>query len=296
MTFYRYLDDLDVHVIDCSGRVDVTIGMARLRALEAELEARPLRGGQRRLLIDFRNTIWASEEVHRRLAAITRRDFGLGSDGSALRAAILDNQRSGPVSENEHWFRSEWEALHWLCPDAGAASGRVPREVPTPRLSLVVGALQLAEAELQGNAALAALLHAEVPASWPPESLRPALPLFLARCKQTGHAGPWCLGWYGVLRAEGGPVLCGSVGFKGVPTLSGMVEIGYSVLPSFQGRGVATEMVTFAAGWALEQPSVGCVEAEVLYENVASARVLAKAGFAPQGPGLVSGTRRFRLI
>jgi [ribosomal protein S5]-alanine N-acetyltransferase len=296
MSFYRYLDELDVHVVDCSGQVDEAIGMARLKALEQALGAHAVQGGQRRLLIDFRNAIWANEQVHRRLATVTRRDFGLGSEDTTLRAAILDSRRSGPVSRNEHWFCSEAEALAWLCAGSRSPGGPVPIQVDTPRLRLVVGTLPLAEAELAGNAPLAALLGAEVPASWPPESLRPALPLFLARSKQTGCFAPWCLGWYGVLRAEAGDILCGSVGFKGVPTLAGMVELGYSVLPSHQRRGVATEMVTFAARWAIAQPAVGAVEAEALKANVASARVLAKAGFVAQGAGAEPGTQRYRLV
>jgi [ribosomal protein S5]-alanine N-acetyltransferase len=294
MTFYSYLGELNVHVIDCSGRVDEEMGTARLSALEHELEAHPMQGKPRRMLIDFRNTVWANEEAHRRLGAIAREGLGLGRAHSALRVAILHGLRHGSVSENEHWFCSEFEALEWLCPSSGARSGPVPLEVVTPRLRLVLGTRRLAEAALEGNSGLSALLGADVPAAWPPETLRPALPIFLARSKQTGHFEPWGLGWYGVLQADAGAVLCGSVGFKGVPTLAGMVEIGYSVLPSFQRLGVATEMVTFAAGWALAQPAVCCVEAEVSLENVASARVLAKAGFVPHGAG-TTGTRRFRL-
>lgn len=167
--------------------------------------------------------------------------------------------------------------------------------VMTPRMRLIPGTLPLAQAELEGNARLSTLLGADVPAGWPPESLRPALPLFVARYEQRGSSGPWYLGWYGVLHADGRAILCGSVGFKGAPTLTGMVEIGYSVLSPFQMRGIATEMVIGASQWALAQPAVSAVEADVCPENLASLRVLGKAGFAAYGAGVEPGTRRFRL-
>jgi ribosomal-protein-alanine N-acetyltransferase len=73
------------------------------------------------------------------------------------------------------------------------------------------------------------------------------------------------------------------------------VEIGYSVLPAFQLRGIATEMVIGASRWALAEPAVRAVEAEVRRDNRASMRVLEKAGFVLQGAGAELGTRRFRL-
>lgn len=62
MGFYRYLEDRDVHVLDCAGKVDVAVGLARLRRPSQELDARPARDGAHRVLIDFRHTEWASGE------------------------------------------------------------------------------------------------------------------------------------------------------------------------------------------------------------------------------------------
>jgi hypothetical protein len=115
MTFYQYLQDSDVHVVDCSGKVDLKIGLARLNALVHEFELRPIQGAQRKVLIDFRTTVWESEEVHMQLSRITRCDFGFSPENTATRAAILNNQWTGSVSDNEHWFLTESEALKWLC-------------------------------------------------------------------------------------------------------------------------------------------------------------------------------------
>ena len=122
MTFYRYLADRDVHVIDCAGRVDLETGVARLRRLAVEFERRPLIATHRRVLIDFRHTVWDSADTHRQLSIITRRDFGLNAENRALRAAILNDNRQGAASDNEHWFSSEADALAWLCEVGGAGT------------------------------------------------------------------------------------------------------------------------------------------------------------------------------
>ena len=115
MTLYRYMEDSDVHVIDCAGGVDLEIGLAHWKTVQLELEARPIQGPWRKLLIDFRGTIWASEEVHMQLSAITRRDFGLNASNTAIRVAVVNHRWSGLISENERWFASESDALDWLC-------------------------------------------------------------------------------------------------------------------------------------------------------------------------------------
>lgn len=114
MSFYRYLENHDVHVLDCGGKVDVTIGLERLRRLSDELDAHPAQDGVQRLLIDFRYTEWASEEAHRELSRATRREFGLNADNPALRLAFVFHGGKGAVSNSEHWFDDDVAALAWL--------------------------------------------------------------------------------------------------------------------------------------------------------------------------------------
>lgn len=114
MSFYRYREDCDVHVLDCAGKVDVPVGLARLRRLSEELAARPARDGVHRLLIDFRHTEWASEDAHRELSQATRRDFGLNAENPSLRLAFVFQRGKGAVSNSERWFADDAEALAWL--------------------------------------------------------------------------------------------------------------------------------------------------------------------------------------
>jgi RimJ/RimL family protein N-acetyltransferase len=97
------------------------------------------------------------------------------------------------------------------------------------------------------------------------------------------------------LEQDGNAVLCGSVGFKGAPDVAGMVEIGYAVIRSYQGRGIATEMVQALSNWAFRQPGILEIQAEVLPQNLPSLRVLAKAGFVQINKGSENGMLRFRF-
>jgi RimJ/RimL family protein N-acetyltransferase len=150
----------------------------------------------------------------------------------------------------------------------------------------------LARAEIGNRGEFARLMGASVPDNWPPETLADALPLFLSWLE----AAPDCVGWfswYALAAAE--RVLVASGGFKGPPQ-DGTVEIGYSVLPQFQGRGYATEMAGGLVWWAMRQPGVARVVAETEWANPASVRVLIKAGFAPSGSATEPGGARFEFL
>jgi len=73
-------------------------------------------------------------------------------------------------------------------------------------------------------------------------------------------------------------LIIGDMGFKGGPTEQGSMEIGYSIVPSFQGRGFATEMGQAAIEWGFNQNGVKKIEATCSIYNKASIRVLEKIG------------------
>jgi ribosomal-protein-alanine N-acetyltransferase len=139
---------------------------------------------------------------------------------------------------------------------------------------------------------LSKLLGALVPQTWPPGNLRDDLGYFYALYKEHPEWEGW-LTWYAVRIDNGYPILCGSVGFKAPPDKRGMLEIGYSVLPEFEGQGLATEMVAGIVQWAKQQPQVKHIEAETSTDNKASIRVLERNGFVCAGVGLEPNTIRF---
>jgi RimJ/RimL family protein N-acetyltransferase len=177
--------------------------------------------------------------------------------------------------------------------NAAVAEGRALIETRTARLRLVAGTLELAVAELEDRDRFATLIRADVPPEWPPESLRDALPFFRDLHQEHPDWAGW-LGWYAIAITEARPVLCGSVGFKGPPDDAGMVEIGYSLLPSYRHAGLASEMVAGLIGWAGRDPRVRSIEAETTPDNLRSIRVLERNGFEPVGEGIEPGAVRFR--
>lgn len=64
---------------------------------------------------------------------------------------------------------------------------------------------------------------------------------------------------------------------------AGTVEVGYWLVPTARGRGLAARAVRLLADWALTEADVARVEALVHPDNVASLRTLASAGFAREG-------------
>lgn len=68
----------------------------------------------------------------------------------------------------------------------------------------------------------------------------------------------------------------GDIGFKGKPNSENIVEIGYGIVPSAQGKGYATEAVQKLIDWAFSNKSINKIVAECLDENIPSIRVLEK--------------------
>lgn len=72
--------------------------------------------------------------------------------------------------------------------------------------------------------------------------------------------------------------LIGCGGFKGAPDAEGMVEFGYSVAPSYENQGFATEAAGGLIGHAFADDDVKMVDAHTLAEWNASTKVLQKCG------------------
>jgi ribosomal-protein-alanine N-acetyltransferase len=203
----------------------------------------------------------------------------------------------------------------------------------TARLELVAsdGALALLDAAYD-HAGLAAQLGAVVTAEWPPELTHDVLDYFAAKLTEHPEQAGWW-GWFIILdtqraaderprsavageratmRAADGAaelahaetaaaasgaarVLIGGGGFKGPPQADGVVEIGYSILPTFQRRGFATEAMSALVTRAFAEARVTMVVAETFPESRASQRVMIKLGMRQLGPGEEAGTIRFGI-
>jgi RimJ/RimL family protein N-acetyltransferase len=131
---------------------------------------------------------------------------------------------------------------------------------------------------------------------WPTgEYDRDAMEFFRERLEEGGAAATGWYGWYAVRLgdADGPRALVGAGGYFGPPGEDGTVEIGYSVLPAWQRRGYASELVQALVAQAFSFPHVRRVIAHTTAGNAASVGVLARCGFAQAGPGAEPGSIRF---
>lgn len=78
-------------------------------------------------------------------------------------------------------------------------------------------------------------------------------------------------------------VLVGLGGYKGKADESGMVEIGYAIIPAYRGRGLATEAAQGLVDYAFSHPQIERVDGQTLPERNGSTRVLEKIGMEQVG-------------
>jgi len=162
------------------------------------------------------------------------------------------------------------------------------------RLRLIAATARLVSIDLEGHEALGQALELMVPENWPPDLYdRPAMAYALRQLADPGEQG-WSF-WYLHLRSPEAEQLIGLCGFKGRPDAQGRVEISYSLLRQFRGRGFAAEAVQALVGWAFAHPAVQEVCAETLPYLSQSIRVLENCGFSRTGAGSEYGVIRFSL-
>lgn len=124
-------------------------------------------------------------------------------------------------------------------------------------------------------------LRAGEPAGWtwidgtPYEGTQTAAGMIAAAADTGAFRPEW--GMYVIVRSDDDQAI-GGIGWHGPPS-AGSVEIGYDLCESARGNGYATEALRSAARWALDQPGVDVVLARTEEENVASQRVMERAGF-----------------
>ena len=169
----------------------------------------------------------------------------------------------------------------------------------SPRLTLIASTLAHIRTELESPEQLTNMLNAVVSPDWPTgEYDRDAMEFFRARLEEGGEEVEGWYGWYAVREAnrESARALVGGAGYFGPPDEAGTVEIGYSVLPEWQRRGYASEMVQTLVEHAFTFAHVKCTIAHTTEANPASIAVLLRCGFHRAGVGRETGTLRFERL
>jgi RimJ/RimL family protein N-acetyltransferase len=122
--------------------------------------------------------------------------------------------------------------------------------------------------------------HPEYPL---PDSLDAIAMVIAAHGVMTGAVEDPSAWWVHQIVVDG--VVVGDVGFHGPPGMEKVVEIGYSVVPAWRGRGVASRACDLILQQAW-QDGAEIVVAETDHDNVASQAVLFGNGFRRRPDGV----------
>jgi ribosomal-protein-alanine N-acetyltransferase len=143
----------------------------------------------------------------------------------------------------------------------------------TERLVLVALTPELARAALEDKAQLGRILGARVPETRPGADFAIMLSR-IAGDQRRLHREPSPPASSSTRRMA----LIGETGFHGPPDGPGTVEVGYSIVPAYRGRGFAAEATRALIQHALARPGIRRIIAECLDDNVASIGMLEKLG------------------
>lgn len=169
----------------------------------------------------------------------------------------------------------------------------------TPRVQLIGADVSLLQADLAGIDTLGVALGAAVAATWPPEHYDTAAVQWMLNATEALAVNAVWRSYYIVLTQPHAErtTLVGTAGYKSAPNEQGVVEIGYSVVTSFQRQGIATEAARALIRQAYAH-GAKAVAAETFPELVASLGVMRRCGMVVEGRGSETGTVRYvhRLV
>jgi ribosomal-protein-alanine N-acetyltransferase len=168
-------------------------------------------------------------------------------------------------------------------------------DILTPRLALIAITPAMLRSEQAQDNQLGLLTQAVVPPQWPPAEWEPhVFDVLLAQYERfPGQIA--CHRYVALLNADATRTLIGTLGAFCRESSPHEVEIGYSILPAWQGKGLATEGTRALLGLIRNHPGITSVVAHTFPHLTASIRVMEKCGFQFEGPGEEAGTVRYRL-
>src|SRR5260370_1084853 len=143
------------------------------------------------------------------------------------------------------------------------------QRLETHRLKLLPYTLALKKVTLSERARLTQMLGVAIPDVWPEVDLLEALPLFIEAMEKD----PLGLVWDGIILHKADQVAIGGIGFHGPPDVAGRVEIGYNIIPAYEGQGYATELARRARGGASQKTRSQPITAEGRADKIGSQRV-----------------------
>ncbi|GGJ31133.1 acetyltransferase [Streptomyces brasiliensis] len=190
----------------------------------------------------------------------------------AVLACIFPHVQPGPAA---------WPTLLWAT-GRGELPGRAPVTEWRWHNNLVVPAERLTLTGVRPGAARDLRLGGDGGLEWidggPYQGTREAAGMTV-KAYEAGVLRPE-FGLFALVRHDDGRAI-GGIGFHGAPDEEGRVEIGYDLAEGARGQGYATEALRALSEWALAREDVSVLCAAIEPDNLASQRVVSRAGFTP---------------
>jgi ribosomal-protein-alanine N-acetyltransferase len=176
-------------------------------------------------------------------------------------------------------------------------SSPLTQEIRTVRLALIAITPDSIHAEQSANGdfhLLGQTIGCAIHPEWPPIHWEPHVLIFIL---DQFSAHPDQIGWHryvALVEPDGSRTLIGCLGAFAKDPLT-TCEIGYGVLPSFEGRGYATEGTRALIHHLRSDTHLTSIIAHTFPSLPGSIRVMEKCGLVFDGDGEEPGTIRYRL-
>ncbi|SDI02510.1 Acetyltransferase (GNAT) domain-containing protein [Planococcus glaciei] len=146
--------------------------------------------------------------------------------------------------------------------------------IKTDRLTLITFTIDMMKAAISNKEHLEKITTYRVADQYPSEMYKEILPYKVQRFSQYPDENDW----EGIIIHTKDHTIIGDMGIRSSTEDPKELELGYSIVPRYQGYGYATEMAKAMVKCGLEQPGIERIIAGCDNDNFASIRVLEKAG------------------
>lgn len=168
-------------------------------------------------------------------------------------------------------------------------------EIATSRLVLIAVTPEMIRSEQVGDKRLGELIRCTIPTNWPLTHWEPHVFDFLLT-QFDQH--PDQIGWpryIALPHPDGSRTLIGSLGAFTKPATPSEREIGYGILPPYEGRGFATEATKALIELLRNDKRLTTIIAHTYPTLIGSIRIMEKCGLTFDGDGEETGTIRYKL-
>ncbi len=170
-----------------------------------------------------------------------------------------------------------------------------PEDILTSRLALIAITPEAILSEQAADNRLGQIIRCIIPSNWPLTDWEPHVFDFFFR-QFAEH--PDQVGWprYVALpNPDGTRTLVGTVGAFSKTDPPTVCEIGYGILPPWEGRGFATEAAQALIAHLRNDHRITAIIAHTFPTISASIRIMEKCGLTYDGDGEEPGTIRYRM-